>query len=142
MKALITFLVLISNFALFAQADKVAGDYLFKTENKDETLIEYKLTLKQDGTFDCYYHRYIKQGIPPNTDHYGKGTWTVKDNVVSFFSDKQKDIDEKYTMNLTNTVARFITKSPRDKSDKEVKTKLQFLESDIFWIERIWVFKI
>jgi hypothetical protein len=141
MKALLTFLILVSNLTLFAQTDKVAGDYVYTSEAKDGNGIEYKLTLNQDGTFNSHYHRYIKEGIPPNTDHYGKGTWTIKDNVVSFFSDKQKDIDEKYDMNFTNSVARFITKSPRDKSDKIIKTKLQFLESDISWIKPIGLFK-
>ncbi|MWB92833.1 hypothetical protein GON26_00490 [Flavobacterium sp. GA093] len=142
MKTLLTFFILISNLTLFAQENKVAGDYAFTPESKDGNRIEYKLTLNQDGTFECYYHKYIKEGIPPDTHHYGKGTWKIKDNLVSFFSDKQKDIDEKHTMNFTNSVARFVTKSPRDKSDKIIKIKLQFLESDIFWIKPIGLFKI
>lgn len=47
------------------------------------------------------------------------------------------NFDEKYTLDFNNSTARFITKNLRDKSDKIVKTKLQFLESRIAWMERI-----
>ena len=50
--------------------------------------------------------------------------------------------DEKYTLDFTNSKARFVTKSPRDKSDKIIKTQLKFLESEIFWMRRIDIDKI
>ena len=43
--------------------------------------------------------------------------------------------DEKYTLNFTNTKARYITKSPRDASEKEVKNHLRFYNSEISWIK-------
>jgi hypothetical protein len=43
-----------------------------------------------------------------------------------FFSINKKDIDEN-TLDFSNSKARFITKSPRDKTDQIIKTRLQFL---------------
>jgi hypothetical protein len=142
MKAIFTILILISNLTLLAQSDNEVGDYTLRLEGKENELLEYKLTLNQDGTFFFHYYKYIKNGFPPEENKYGKGKWIEENKVISFFSDKQKDLDEKYTLYFTNTKARFIIKSPRDKTDKIVKTRLQFLESDIFWISRINMLKI
>lgn len=95
------------------------------------------MNLLDDGTFIFHYYSKIKNGIPPEKNYYGKGKWTVEKNVISFFSDKQKDLDDKFTVDFTNTKARFITKLPRDKTDKIVPTKLQFLKSSIAWMNRI-----
>jgi hypothetical protein len=105
-------------------------------------IIEYKLTLNQDGTF--LFHSYVKMqgGIPPEVNKYGKGKWSAKDNMITFSSDKNEDFDVKYTLDFNNSTARFVTKNPRDKSDKVVKTKLQFLESEIAWMKRIDIFKV
>jgi hypothetical protein len=142
MKAIFTILILIFNLTLFSQVDKAVGDYLLTLKTKDSDLFEYKLTLNEDGTFLFHYYSNIKQGNPAEINKYGKGKWTVENNVISFFSDKQKEIDKKNTLDFTNSKARFITKSPRDKTDRIIKTKLQFLKSEIFWMARIEIFKI
>ena len=108
-------LILISNLTLFSQSDKVAGDYTLTFGNEDAQF-DYKLTLKQDGTFYFFYYSKIKQGIPPEKTKYGKGKWTEENNVVSFSSDKQIDLNEKHTLDFSNSKARFIIKSPRDKT--------------------------
>ena len=142
MKALFTILILISNLTLFSQSDKVVGNYTLTLGNQESHLIEYKLTLNQDGTFFFHSFSNNKHGIPPEVNKYGKGKWIEENKVISFFSDKQKDIDEKHTLDFTNTKARFVIKSPRDKTDQIIKTRLKFLESEIFWISRIDMFKI
>lgn len=142
MKGIFTILILISSLVSFSQTDKLIGDYKLAIETTDNNAFEYQLTLSQDGTFFFHYYSSIKQGNPAEVDKYGKGKWTLENNVISFFSDKQKDIDEKNTLDFTNSKARFITKSPRDKTDQIIKTKLQFLKSEIFWLERIEMFKI
>ena len=143
MKRLTTTLFLIFNLTLFAQSNQFAGEYqrtLEDTQNKH--LIEYKLTLNQDVTF--LFHSYSKTngGVPPEVNKYGKGKWTAKDNLITFSSNKQEDFDAKYTLDFNKSTARFVTKNPRDKSDKVVKTRLTFLESGIRWMERLDVFKI
>ncbi|MGC4039896.1 MAG: hypothetical protein QM710_03635 [Flavobacterium sp.] len=114
MKALVTFLILVSNLTLFAQADKVAGEYALKVGKEESNLFEYNLTLNPDGTFLFHYHSTILTAIPPEVNKYGKGKWVVANNTITFSSDKQKDLDEKYTLDFTNSKAMFVTKSPRE----------------------------
>lgn len=142
MKALVTILFLISNLLLFAQTDKVTGDYALKLGTKDSNLFEYNLTLKEDGTFVFHYYSNILKANPPEVNKYGKGKWSVQSNVITFSSDKQKDFDEKNTLDFTNSKARFVTKSPRDQTDKIVKTRIKFFESEISWLGTIDMLKI
>lgn len=142
MKALVTFLLLISNWALFAQSDKVAGDYELKLGKEDSNIFEYNLTLNEDGTFVFHYYSKILKGIPPEVNKYGKGKWTIQNNLITFSTDKQKDLDEKNTLDFTNSKARFVTKSPRDQTDKIVKTRIKFFESEISWMRTIDMLKI
>ena len=142
MKKLFTILILLCNLTLFSQTTEAVGNYKLTLNAKDSSSFEYEVTLSEDGTFTFYYHSNIKQGIPPESTKYGKGNWTIKNNVISFSSDKQKDLDEKFTLDFTNTKARFVTKSPRDTSDKIIKTQLRFLDSEILWMRRIDLDKI
>lgn len=142
MKVIVAILILVSSLNSFSQTDKVIGDYKSVIETNENNILEYELTLSQDGTFLFHYYSNIKQGIPPEVNKYGKGKWTIENNVISFFSDKQKDIDNKNTLDFTNSKARFIIKSPRNKTDQIIKTRLQFLKSEIFWMEKIEIFKI
>ncbi len=142
MKTVLIILVMICNVTLFSQTQNVAGNYKLTIETKDYNSFEYDLTLLQDGTFFFHYYSNIKQGIPPEVNKYGKGNWTIKNNVISFLSQKQKDFDKKNTLDFTNTKARFVTKSPRDKSDQIIKTQLRFIASEIFWMKRIDIDKI
>ena len=140
---LITFtLFFISTLTLFAQSNNFAGDYTRSLGEEGKHIIEYKLSLNQDGTFLFHSYTKIQGGIPPEVNKYGKGKWSAKDNMITFSSNKQQDFDEKYSLDFNNSVARFVTKSPRDKTDQVVKTKLMFVESGIFWIHRLDVFKI
>jgi hypothetical protein len=142
MKVIFTILILVSSLTSFSQTDQVSGDYKRLIETNENNIFEYQLTLSQDGTFLFHYYSYIKLGTPPEVNKYGRGKWTLENNVISFFSDKQKDIDEKNTLDFTNSKARFIIKSPRDKTDRIIKTRLQFLKSEISWMARIEVLKI
>lgn len=143
MKLLITTLLLISNLTLFAQSNQFVGDYQRSlTDTEGKHIIEYKLTLNQDGTFVFHSYTKLQGGIPPEVNKYGKGKWSSKDNLITFSSNKKEDFDEKYTLDFSNSIARFITKNPRDKSDKIVKTKLTLLESEISWLQRLDFFKI
>lgn len=142
MRTLFAIIILFSNLTLFAQEDNVIGNYTNKLGKVDSHQFEYELTLNQDRTFFFHYYSNIKQGNPPEVNKYGKGTWTEENKVISFFSDKQNDLDEKHTLDFTNSKARFIIKSPRDKTDQIIKTRIRFLESDIFWIKGIELFKI
>lgn len=142
MKAIYTVLILMFNLTSFSQSNAVVGDYKLSLPTKENDLFEYELTLYQDGTFYFHYYSNIKRGIPPEKNKYAKGTWSEEKNVISFFANKQTDFDEKHTLDFTNSKARFVTKSPRDKTDRIIKTGLTFLESDIFWMKNIGMLKI
>lgn len=142
MKSIGTILLLISGLTSFSQTDKVIGDYSLRLGTKENNVFEYDLTLAQDGTFTFHYHSKIKNGIPPEVDKYGKGKWELNKDIISFFCEKTVDFDQKNTMDFSNSKARFITKSPRDTSDRIIKTKLLFLESEISWMKKIELLKI
>lgn len=142
MKTIFTFLILISSLLSFSQSESVVGDYTIKHGTVEKDLLEYKLTISQDGTFYFHYYSNLKHVIPPESNKYGKGKWTIENNVISFFSDKQNDLDEKYTLDFTDSKARFVTKSPRDKTDRLIKIRLKFLKSEISWMKTIELFKI
>ena len=141
MKLRMTILLLICNWTLFSQSDNLVGDYYLQAGNKEKHLIEYKLTLNQDGTFFFHSYRDHKNGIPWEENKYGKGNWSADGKVVSFFTDKEKDLDEKHTLDFSNSKARFVTKPSRDKTDRVIKTRLLFFQSEIFWIEGLNIFK-
>ena len=141
MKALLTIFIFVSNLTVFAQADKVAGDYALKVGKEESNLFEYNLTLNPDGTFLFHYHSTIQTATPPEVNKYGKGKWTVANNVIAFSSDKQKDFDEKYTLDFTNSKAMFVTKSPRDQTDKIVKERIKFFESQVSFMKTINLLK-
>lgn len=141
MKLIIIALLLISNLTTFSQSNQFVGDYNRILGKEGVHLIEYKLTLNPDGTFVFHSYSNNQKGIPPEVNTYGKGKWSAKGNVITFFSDKEDDFDEKYTLDFNNSKARFVTKHPRDKSNRVVKTRLQFFESGIFWIKRLEIFK-
>lgn len=141
LKKVFTILFLISNLTLFSQSDEQFGEYYLKLEG-EKHLIEYRLILNQDGTFIFHSYTNHEAGIPPIIQKYGKGKWSVDGEVISFFSDREKDFDEKYTLDLSNSRARFVTKPSRDKTDRIIKTRLKFFESEIFWIKGLDIFKV
>lgn len=142
MKHIITTLLLITNLTLFAQSNNFAGDYIRSLGEDGKHIIEYKLTLNQDGTFLFHSYSKIQEGRPTEVNKYGKGKWNSKDNIITFFANKQEDFDEKYTLDFNKTTARFTTKNPRDKSDSIIKTKLTFFDTKIFWLERLDIIRI
>ncbi len=140
MKRTFTIIFLISTLTSFSQSDKIFGEY-FLGFGDEEHRVERKLNLNHDGTFTFHNYSNIKAGIPQIVHKYGKGTWSADGKVISFFTDNEKDIDEKHTLDFSDSRARFITKPSRDKTDRIIKTRLQFFESKIFWIEGMEIFK-
>lgn len=119
-----------------------AGVYTRGSEDPkvDGTIFKFTITLNQDGTFLYHFLRDLAGVGNPEEHFYGKGTWKKEEKVIMFFSNKE-DLNEEYTVNLNNSKARYITKSPRDKSDKIVKTALRFYDSERFHIPGLIVFK-
>jgi len=112
---------------VFAQS----GVYVNEPKNIDGTIVKWTLTLNNDGSFLYHFLRDLSAISKPNKEEnfYGKGTWKTEKNLVFLSANKETDFNERYTIDLNNSKARYITKSPRDKSDRVVKPALLFYES-------------
>lgn len=141
MKLLTALLIFIGSYSLFSQSEGMVGNYYVNLVNTEDNRIEYKMTLNEDGTFLFHSYSKIDAGIPQAVDTYGRGTWNLEKNVISFFSKNGKDVDEKHTLDFTHSKARLITKSVRNMSDKSIKTRMKFFKSEIFWIRGIEIVK-
>ena len=134
--------------SVYAQLDQIPGVY-FRQHGSGPHIIEYTLTLRENGTFLFHFHRNVEKPIPQEEHKYGKGKWTieVKENfstntfIISFSANPEKDFDEKFTLDFNGSKARFVNKTQRNITDKEVQTRLQFYKSNIFWMERIAIYK-
>ncbi len=142
MKKALLFFVVIFSINLHAQTNKYTGTYKAVHNFNESGVIEYTLVLGSNGTFT--FHNYRKISLKnPEENSYGKGTWKIeKDNTLYFYTKVNSGLDDKYTLDFTNTKARYHTKSPRDKSDKMVKNHLRFYDSEIPWVKGWKLFKI
>ena len=135
MKTIILLFFVTISISIYSQTKEYTGIYKRHFDINEEGRIDYKLELSPDGTFTFHNYRKISDKNQEE-NQYGKGTWKIEKNKVLFFyTNKKNDLDEKHTLNFTNTKARYITKSKRDKSDKEVKNHLRFYDSEISWIK-------
>ena len=141
MKKLLLLLLISAPLHLFAQAEMYAGAYEMRFEIKGGGLIERKLSLNPDGTFLFHIYKNIDPE-QPEENNYAKGVWKVeKENTLYFYTDPKTDIDEVYSLDFTNTKARYFSKSKRDKSDKVIIKSLKFYASDIFWVKSMKLIK-
>ncbi len=118
--------------AILVNAQDVVGTYQFESGSDDSNEYKLKRTLQlhPDGRFTYYNYRYIDKSSPKETHTYGRGTW-IKEGKVIIFNSDDSDLDTKFTLNFSGTKARFIYKSLRDKSDRIIKTSIQFYETEI-----------
>ena len=140
-KLKIIFLFLLLSFNIFSQEHDFTGEYHIELINTDKNIIKYWLTLNPDQSFFFHSYTYNERATPTTINNYGKGVWSAKDMVLSFITNKTKDIDKKHRLDFTNSKARFITKHHRDKTPSLVKARLQFFESEIPWIVKTQLFK-
>jgi hypothetical protein len=126
------------NLNLFSQV----GTYTSRKPHlgADGTIIKWTLSLNQDGTFLYHFLRDIVGEMNPEENFYGKGIWNVEGKIVTFYA-KPTDVNDEFSVDLNNSKARYITKSPRDKTDKLVKTALRFYESETFHIPGLELYK-
>ena len=142
MQKLLPLLFLLLSGIIAAQSEKYVGKYevVYKASNAN---LRYDLVLNPDGTFLFHASRHIFcPGCKPENT-YGKGIWKAqKNSLIYFFTNHKNDLDATHTLNFTNTKARFISKSPRDKSDRIIKTALKFYASEIDWVKGKELFKL
>jgi hypothetical protein len=137
MKIFKTVFLLLGGLQVFSQANEPVGDYSLQMGRKDSHFIEYQLSLKADSTFLFYAYTESKISEPKVAHQYGKGKWEFRDKQVAFLTNPDTDLNEKSTLDLSNSRAHFISKSPRAITDRPVKTRLKFFESEVLWIKGI-----
>ncbi len=120
-----------------AQVNPFVGTY-FLEGNAINAKIAYSLSLEADGTFLMHFYRKLVCDSCVEENWYGSGKWASEKNIVTFLQEKQ---EEKNSINLHLSKARIDTKSPRNLSDKIVKTKLTFYDSDVFWVKGLKLYK-
>jgi len=137
MKSLVLLIFTALYLNLSAQTEDYTGTYVLHLDGKDGIILDYKLLLNTDYTFQfTSFQKLIDIRGEHDKYNYGKGTWKVENKIIKFTTEAT-DLDEKHTMNFSGSTARLIKKSPRDTSEKVVPTSLQFYKSEIFWIANL-----
>ncbi|MBT8256252.1 MAG: hypothetical protein KJO23_06910 [Bacteroidia bacterium] len=135
MRLLFILTALCTQFSLTAHSQSYEGSYEVRYEMNDGSIFNYSISLKRDGSFLFHAYEYHTKAITPEKNNYGKGTWTAKKNLITFTSSTILDMDDKHTLNFTNTKARIDRKSPRNKSAEIVPDLMRIYESEISWIK-------
>ncbi len=134
MKFSISILFLFLGLMLCAQSNEHAGSYEFYSGPVENHFLRDFLTLNPDGTFLLLSESYIEERMPREIKEYGKGTWT-SDKRLILLKVKESDLDAKHVLNLNNTKLRFDTKSPRDKSNRDIKTSVRMFDTEVSWLK-------
>ena len=87
--------------------------------------IKWTFSLNEDGTFLYHFYRGLASEVNPEEKYYGRGTWEFDGIIMSFYSEIP-GLDERFSVNLNKSKARYISKSPRDKSSKVIRAALRF----------------
>lgn len=140
MKLFISLLLFTFSLCLSAQTENLVGHYQMKFKASNG-LILYELNLNPNGTFEFHSYRFLEETLSKEENLYAKGAWR-SDNKLIYFSTDSDDFDDIHTLDFNNTKARHIAKSPRDKSNRDIKTSIQIYESGISWLKRNTFIKV
>lgn len=132
MKQMLFFGLIMLQTAVFSQTKVINGTYQFNFEGSNGSFSE-TIILNPDGSFNIHTMRKLDGTNPPESNAYGKGKWEMNKENIHFIAHKS-DFDSKFTLNLNNTQARFNSKSPRDKSNRDIPTSIKIIKSDISWL--------
>lgn len=137
MRSFIILAILCYGIAAVSQTVDHSGTYLWKSSTNSTTIdgtqvsqITRILKISPDGTF-TFDRLWPAWGNNPEHNIYGKGTWTAKGKYIYFNTNPETEIDDKYTLNFTNTKGRWDARNNR----------LILYESDIFWLKRFAIDK-
>jgi len=130
---LISLLFFINILNVYSQSETVAGEYTREWKGSNGESLR-KIILNLDGTFLFHTWERHDGGLPPERNFYAKGSWKLDKKIISF-STNINDLNDKYTLNFNKTKARFNTRSPRDRSNRDIKTCLFFYDSEFFRVK-------
>jgi len=134
MKPIMFLLFFTYNLYPLAQNESMVGHYEMKFEASNGLII-YKLTLNPNRTFKFHSYRFLEDALTKEENLYAKGTWNSENKLIYFSSDSD-DFDEIHTLDFNNTKARFISKSPRNITNKDIKSSILIYDSEIFWLTK------
>ena len=76
----------------------------------------------------------LKGNLTAEPSISGRGKWRTENDIIYFETFPDTDIDHNYPLNFNDTKARFKNEPSNDIYNEKAITKLEFLESGIFWI--------
>jgi hypothetical protein len=132
----ITFLLFLINFSALSQQEQIEGLYTRNIVVNNSGAITYSLSLANDNSFSFEYTRKIDANHSKEVT-YCKGTWKLLNKTKIELTTNKELIGQKDVLDLTTSKAHFITKSPRDKTDRVVVTSLKFFDSYVPWVKGI-----
>ncbi|MEP2935355.1 MAG: hypothetical protein ABJM06_06530 [Gilvibacter sp.] len=133
------FLIIIAFFVsctLLGQTSGIDGKYTREINTNEGGKIAYNLVLEQDSTFTFTYYRKLATDRAEQTTHC-QGSWTLLNAKKIELIANTKLFDTPDFINLEETKAHYITKSPRDKSGRKVPTVLKIYQTNIPWFKGI-----
>lgn len=127
-------------FLLTGNAQDISGEYEAVYDLKN-AYISYHLNLEPDGRFIFKFYRknYCDSCVEEN--QYGRGSWVYKNKKLELLAEAELDVNDDFILDLNGSKAHYISRSPRDKSSKVVKTRLKFYMSTIFWVKDMELIK-
>ena len=134
---LLALLMCLISQALMAQTTDCVGTYTRHILTVELDILDYQITLKNDGTFTFTYYSKLKNRIPVEDQKEGHGTWVLEKNVITFTSATSTSDTSQNLMDFSETKARWIAPSPRNTSAAVKPQQLLFLSSKVHWLPRL-----
>jgi hypothetical protein len=122
---------------LMAQTTDCVGTYSRHILTVDKDILDYQITLKNDGTFTFSYYSKLKNRIPVEERKEGQGTWVLEKNVITFTNATSPSDTSQNLLDFSETKARWIAPSPRNTSATVKPQQLLFLSSKVNWLPRL-----
>ena len=133
-------LPLLLHLFLAGHAQDISGEYEAIYDLKN-AYISYHLDLQPDGRFSFKFYRKNYCEICTEENQYGRGKWVYSDKKLELLAEAEVDVTNDSILYLNGSKAHYISRSPRDKSDKVVKTRLKFYASPVSWVKSMELIK-
>lgn len=121
-------------FFFFAFSSVFAQDYVgIYTKNiatSDGVIINYKLDLAADGTYEVSVFRNLGKSLSADENFYGKGNWKIENKLILFTCE---ELSDPLYINMNGTTSRF---------DAKNKKALRFFKSKSLWFKNPMLEKI
>lgn len=124
-------------FSSFSQ--NIQGIYTNKWASSDKESLSYTLSLKEDGTFTFESFRtYIGT---PDIITKAQGTWENNGVLLELLTELGNGNDNSLAAELNNTKAKYTCLSPRHPDFNLVKPTLEFMKSEVFYVQGMELLK-